>query len=299
MLKKAHRLDGGATPRIRRPTSRKYASGNQQDSWWDIWLPRLSHFSQFGLFLFTIGTIYTTVIPLYQKAVLEEAIAQKEVELRQTTKTLQEKATALNKLEIQLTQANAELRFAQTALTQAELKTYIQRRQYELRSFVGYVGPKCSGLLDVDTDTSGKKPRRTIRDEMAALQPSPCLKSQFQESRFKSALREEDRAAFLSALEKVATQLSTEKLEAFRAADSLPERAKADPNILKPMTGYQAQFEAFVERAKNVFPQSFVADRHARLVSWNQDQALLQYRNTVLNRVAELGKLKFPISDGS
>ena len=52
------------------------------DSLWDKWLPRLSHFSQFGLFIFTVGTIYFTVIPLYQKALLEEAIAKKEIELR-------------------------------------------------------------------------------------------------------------------------------------------------------------------------------------------------------------------------
>ena len=49
---------------------------------WDVWLLRLSHFAQFGLFLFTVGSLYFTVIPLYQKAVLEEAIAKREVELK-------------------------------------------------------------------------------------------------------------------------------------------------------------------------------------------------------------------------
>ena len=51
----------------------------------DIWLPRLSHIAQFGLFIFTVGTIYFTVIPLYQKALLDEAIAKKEVELKQVS----------------------------------------------------------------------------------------------------------------------------------------------------------------------------------------------------------------------
>ncbi|MEP6935807.1 MAG: hypothetical protein ABI988_18025 [Nitrospirota bacterium] len=55
----------------------------------DIWLQRLSHISQFGLFIFTVWAIYFTVIPLYQKAFLEEAIAKKEVELKEANAALE------------------------------------------------------------------------------------------------------------------------------------------------------------------------------------------------------------------
>lgn len=55
----------------------------------DTWLQRLSHIAQVGLFVFSVGTIYYTVIPLYQKSLLDEAIAQKEVELKEANKALQ------------------------------------------------------------------------------------------------------------------------------------------------------------------------------------------------------------------
>jgi hypothetical protein len=53
----------------------------------DIWLPRFSHFAQFGLFLITVWGLYFTVIPLYQKALLDEAIAKKEIELAATSRS--------------------------------------------------------------------------------------------------------------------------------------------------------------------------------------------------------------------
>lgn len=64
--------------------------GNEHPKF-DQWLQRLSHLAQCALCIFTIGTIYTTVIPLYQKTLLDEAIARKEIELKNIT-TLWDKA---------------------------------------------------------------------------------------------------------------------------------------------------------------------------------------------------------------
>lgn len=52
----------------------------------DVWLERLSYIAQLGLFAVTLFTIYYTVIPLYQNANLQEAIAKKEVELKELKK---------------------------------------------------------------------------------------------------------------------------------------------------------------------------------------------------------------------
>lgn len=54
----------------------------------DTWLLRLSYIAQIGLFVFSVGTIYYTVIPLYQKSLLDEAIAKKEVELKEANRAL-------------------------------------------------------------------------------------------------------------------------------------------------------------------------------------------------------------------
>lgn len=54
----------------------------------DKTLNRLSHISQIGLFLVAIFTIWYTVIPLYGKAILEEQISQKTLELNQINEKL-------------------------------------------------------------------------------------------------------------------------------------------------------------------------------------------------------------------
>jgi hypothetical protein len=86
-----------------------------KESRFDIWLQRASHLSQFGLFLFTVGTIYFTVIPLYQKALLEEVIAKKEVELKAVNESLD--------------------------------KAYVKLRTAIVGQYVFFAGADCSGLM--------------------------------------------------------------------------------------------------------------------------------------------------------
>ncbi|WP_338547221.1 hypothetical protein V6W80_11535 [Pseudomonas benzopyrenica] len=47
----------------------------------DVYLGRISHVVQIGLFVATLWTIYYTVIPLYKSAQMEESLARKELEL--------------------------------------------------------------------------------------------------------------------------------------------------------------------------------------------------------------------------
>lgn len=57
----------------------------------DIYLGRLSHFVQLGLFIITLWTLYYTVVPLYKSAQMEESLAKKELELEK----IQRKATQI------------------------------------------------------------------------------------------------------------------------------------------------------------------------------------------------------------
>jgi hypothetical protein len=87
-----------------------------EESLLDVWLQRASYIAQFGLFLFTVGTVYFTVIPLYQKALLEESIAKKEIELKNTTDSLE--------------------------------KVYVKLRAAIVKQFVLIAGAECSGLME-------------------------------------------------------------------------------------------------------------------------------------------------------
>ena len=64
----------------------------------DLWLNRLSSFSQFGLLIIAIIGYFYTVVPLYQKSVLDEEIAKKEIELIEMQKKLDENYAQLRKL---------------------------------------------------------------------------------------------------------------------------------------------------------------------------------------------------------
>jgi hypothetical protein len=54
----------------------------------DTWLQRASHLAQVALVVITGLTIYYTVIPLYGKALVDEQIARKEVELERVSNSL-------------------------------------------------------------------------------------------------------------------------------------------------------------------------------------------------------------------
>ncbi|MDY6456577.1 coiled-coil domain-containing protein [Acinetobacter faecalis] len=58
-------------------------------------LSRLSHLSQIGLLLAAVFTICYTVIPLYGKAVLEEQVSKKEIELDKLNDKIEKQQTVL------------------------------------------------------------------------------------------------------------------------------------------------------------------------------------------------------------
>ena len=66
----------------------------------DVWLPRLSNLAQVVLLVLTTGSLYFTVLTLYQKALLDEAIAKKEIELRTISAALESKYVQIRYLVI-------------------------------------------------------------------------------------------------------------------------------------------------------------------------------------------------------
>ena len=63
----------------------------------DLWLSQLSSFSQFGILIIAIIGYFYTVVPLYQKSVLDEEIAKKVIELNIVQKKLDDNYAELRK----------------------------------------------------------------------------------------------------------------------------------------------------------------------------------------------------------
>ena len=177
--------------------------GNQVD----VWLQRASHLSQFGLFIFTALAIYFTVIPLYQKALLDEAIARKEIELKE---------------------ANA-----------AREKAYSHLRFFILSQFVFRAGSLCTGLLwqpPPKLEPLGK-PSLPIKPSFAELLESDvpaCLTRVVEEHTPLKDLRPEDRKLFDESLLALSGDLLNIRQSAKAEYDEVPKRAAVDRNALSP-----------------------------------------------------------------
>lgn len=267
-----------------------------RSSWWDVWLPRLSLISQFGLFVFTVGTIYFTVIPLYQKALLEEAIAQKEVEYRHATQTLEAKEAVLKKTQTELNEKITQLNSAQVAFTRAEQKSYMQQRQYELSAFIRSAALECSGLSERPKEPVllGKEAIGPFHEKVFSINPGQCVRNQYLSSSLRrTVLNAEDQTAGDGAIEKLVQYLVRLKKSAQVEVTELPLKAKNDPKILRPMTGYSAQVEAFLENAAKQLNPSTGERSIDRLIAWNQNEIARQYRESLLKAVAKLRDLQW------
>jgi hypothetical protein len=170
--------------------------------WLDVWLPRVSHFSQFGLFVITIGGFYFTVLPLYQKAVLEEAIARKEIELKASEKLLKE--------------------------------SYAKIRSFTISSFVFSAGAECSGLMIPAGELDS--PRTTTHaEDILSIDAAKCLSNELRESESLRQLREPDLKALSSRVEEISIELTSMRKKALQVQREIPSRARKDPSILEPI----------------------------------------------------------------
>ncbi|MEW1780872.1 hypothetical protein AB0305_01610 [Arthrobacter sp. NPDC080086] len=110
-------------------------------------VPLLSHLAQVGLFALTAWGLFHTVIPLYQKAVVDEQVAKQQVQLTQLTQRLQE--------------------------------NYDRNRKLIAAEFARIVGPACSGLLTPAPDQS-KPGSKDFYTEALGTDVEKCLSDQLQ-----------------------------------------------------------------------------------------------------------------------
>lgn len=96
----------------------------------DKTLSRFSHLSQIGLLLSAIFTIWYTVIPLYGKAVLEEQIAEKTIELKKINNQVATQYSVLKKNYIKDLQTTYIFACVLNPLT--EIPEYSDRLDYDL-----------------------------------------------------------------------------------------------------------------------------------------------------------------------
>lgn len=234
--------------------------------WLDVWLPRISHFSQFGLFVVTIGGLYFTVLPLYQKAVLEEAIARKEVQLAESEKSLE--------------------------------ASYARLRSFALREFIFGTGVECSSLMlpprALRTLNEKPSPAPSKAEEIFSINAGACLKEEFQKSKSLKELRSPDLQTMTSYVERIATNITAKRESTLKEYQSIPQRAKTDPSILKPLGPFSERMLAFLSKSQ---PAAWIeANRFSLAVKETQSAVAHEYDAYIREQVATLRSIKWEAS---
>lgn len=166
----------------------------------DVWIQRGGHLAQLGILVATVWTVLYTVVPLYQKALLDEEIARKEVQLQQTEAALED--------------------------------VYSRLRHSTVASFLLHAGARCSGLLDevmADTAEAANRPRHS---RFLDRPFRPCILDEFGASQALRLLNPADLVALQSELESAISDIEAVRLSAQNEVKMIPQRVRDEPDSL-------------------------------------------------------------------
>lgn len=230
----------------------------------DVWLVRASHVAQFGLFLITAGTIYFTVIPLYQKALLDEQIARREIEL--------------NRIQDELDVAYKKIRAS-------SVSTYIFR-----------VGAECSGLLlpvDQNGEESGEKVDFAKR--VLSISPEECLRREMEMTALKE-LRPGDMSFFQAEVSRVGTRLEAFRKVALDEYSGAEQRARNRPLDMPRGPAARAMAEHLLTGQSEDFRRNVLAQ-----IAVDEERSAIgsAYGEKFREEVSNLRNINWPASKAS
>ncbi|WP_313117253.1 hypothetical protein [Ectopseudomonas guguanensis] len=253
----------------RSPSSSREPQADSATSTLDIWLSRISHMSQFGLFALTIGVFYFTVIPLYKVATLEEGIARRELELNETNEKL--KAATIN-------------------LEFKERELYKRDRQ-ELIEGIAYAAPFCSGLME-PPKTRIPENRNELGDSILKIDAAQCLRDRVEKSKSETVLSSTDNSHLKLTINNIAAKLEEAQKQALLDIKTLPERAKKDPSILAPKSFNEEHLDSLL----NMLSPGFINDElsHQSAIDRTRTAITFDFADFVQKEISALRKIEWP-----
>jgi len=224
----------------------------------DVWLPRLAYIAQVVLLGLTASAFFLTVLPLYQKALLDEALARKEIELKQVTATLDAK--------------------------------YAQLRRVAVRDFVLIADADCSGF----TTMIRKALDRSYTEQTTfAIDVKKCLFDHEQKAPSLSELRSSDRTFFRATLATAADRIV--KLQSDAAASYA--HAETDINASN-IDAYANKGEFSAELmsilSRQVTPKDFAQYKHKQAIEALREERVSAYQRAVTIQLRKLITMQWP-----
>jgi hypothetical protein len=189
---------------LRRPRALPSAAS---PSSWDSWLSRGASVAQIvGIGLALAGLFYT-VIPLYQKAAVDEQLARREVELR----------------------------VVEAALAEVKSETYRLRRDTYTRVATRSAADECSdvrrGFMPMPKDLKESDQEYRHRLDVSVVD---CISRYLARAEVVKELNAADLATWRAWATPIAVELDEERQTARATIAALPKKAAADPSVLVP-----------------------------------------------------------------
>lgn len=227
-------------------------------------MPRLSHLAQFGLFLFTLGSLYFTVLPLYQKALLDEAIAKKELELKTATESLERK--------------------------------YVQIRAFAVKEYVMYAGAECTDLLrrPVELPAPGEKipvvPPHAER--VYAIEIKGCLVNGLDRTPSLKELTREDLTYLRTTLDQTGDRLLKARESSLVQYRHVPEIITETQIAALPASSARVRTLEFL--TKMYPPEQIRALRRALAIDIEKERIGKEYEDRIRSEIYGLRTLVWP-----
>lgn len=230
----------------------------------DVWLPRLANFTQVALLLLTAGGFYFTVLPLYQKALLDESFARKEIELKQVS-------------------ASVEAQYAKL-------------RGVAVRGFIVNADTECSGIGELlRIKESRQLTRAQIHEQAFTSNVKKCLLDYEAKSSGLSELRTDDRAFFRTAVAKAAERIAGHQSN-FAA---IYKRANEDINdsnmdMYAEKRKFSSEMLKIITQLVKYTPEEIAARKRLAAVQELQEQRISAYWSASRVELQSLARLNWP-----
>lgn len=242
-----------------RRNAKKYSfnSSTNAASRFDIYLQRFSSLAQIGLAIFTIVTIYTTVIPLYQKSLLEESIAKKETELKKLTIALE--------------------------------NAYSKVRKNAIKDFVLVASAECSGLLNkkIDNINASKNNQKepSFGDMIFEITVSSCIVEISRNSKALNELQAGDLDIFNEQISRIQKDLLTLKKEAWTKYKNV---AEIPLNKLPQIDQNSPSYRTLQTISTLISPESFKKYQTKIIIEEEELRIASEYSRAVREKILSL-----------
>lgn len=239
-----------------------------KESLTDTWLSRLSHFSQIGLLVVAVFGYVYTVIPVYQKSLLDEQIAQKETQLKSLQVKLDE-SYALNRADV-------------------------------VRNFVRGASYRCTGIDKLPryaSDNFDKKINiKQKLKEVFEININECLSNPFYISKkIKASLNPEDFKKLTKEVINITTDLDKTRLALRAAFFNFETEAASNPKILEQIQlDHSFEYRMLEIQKSSMTKKDYESALFTAQINQGLDNIRTKYSDEIHKELVKLTKIDWP-----